>query len=224
MNEEFPLLSPLPFFEVSTECFYLPQDKHSALSNSLYLLPDTSPLTEEDHFASVHMGWNQEGLHFFIKVDVAFQEVFYPDISRGDAVELFINTRPVKNPSGFNTPFCHHFFFLPKEYEGIKAGEITKFRRDEPRELASAKDLHSETEFARSHYRLKIFIPSHALQGYDPEQQKQLAFSYRIHRYGSPPQHYNVSGEEFAIEYHAFLWGPLTLVELPASGATKKKL
>lgn len=221
--EEFPLLSPLNFFEISADCFYLPSEKLSSLSSSPYLLPDTSLLTEEARFADVYMGWNQEGLYFSVKVNAPFHEVFYPDISRGDGVELFIDTRPIKKSKGFNTPFCHHFFFLPKEYESVKAGEITKFRKDDPRELASPKDLHSDSEFSKSHYRLKIFIPSQCLHGYDPEQHRQLGFSYRVHRYGYPPQHYNVLSHEFALEQNASLWGPLALKELPASPPPRKR-
>lgn len=213
-NEWLPL-TPINFFQISADCPYLPLTKegfpHMTPKQAQYmLLPDTSQLCAEESFAQVSLGWNQEGLEACVRVSYPFERAYYPDVFRGDSVELFIDTRDVKT-SGFNTRFCHHFFFLAEAIEGHLAGEITRFRTEDAHPLCEPNDLKVKSFLKPSSHTLNIFIPSHCLYGYDPDQFDRLGFSYRINRADGFPQHFTVVSEDFPIEQQPSLWGSLKL-------------
>lgn len=204
-------LAPVNFFQLSASCLYAAPAASPVLS-SKHQLPDTSELCNQRYFADVALGWNQEGIIVQVLVNVPFTNSVYPDITRGDSVELFLDTRDVKT-SGFNTRFCHHFFFLPQAVDGHMAGELTRFRTEDSHELCDPTDLKIKSQFKRSSYTLQIFIPTQCLHGYDPEQFNRLGFTYRINRANGEPQHFSVNTEEYQIEQQPSLWSSLRLVK-----------
>jgi hypothetical protein len=209
-------LTPVNFFQIGADCFYLPAGKgeNSPLLSKQhakkYLLPDTSSLCGDTPFADVYLGWNEEGIEALVAVKHPVKKTRFPEIERGDSVEFFIDTRDVKT-SGFNTRFCHHFFFLPEGVEGRFAGEITRFRTEDTHPLCEPKDLKVKCTTSSKGYSLHIFIPGHCLHGYDPEQFNRLGFSYRINQADGFPQHFTAVTEDFPIEQQPSLWGSLTL-------------
>ncbi len=213
-DEDSFSFAPINFFQLSADCRSLNEGPFPTLTNRNYqkfLLPNTSALCAEDHFADIAMGWSREGIEVFAYVKTAYQQAYYPEVSRGDSVELFIDTRDVKT-SGFNTRFCHHFFFLPEAVEGHIAGEITRFRTEDTHELCDPNELSVRSLIKSSYYILNIFIPNQCLNGYDPAQFDRLGFSYRINRASGPSQHFSVVTEEFQIEQQPSLWSSLKLV------------
>lgn len=213
-SEEFVPLTPINFFQIGAECRHLPEGKGFPLltkqSAKKYLLPDTSSLCSEEAFADVSMGWSEDGIEVFIDSASPFRKGRYPDVEQGDSVELFFDTRDVKT-SGFNTRFCHHFFFLAEGIEGHFAGEITRFRTEDTHPLCDAKELKIKSSLTSKGYTLNIFIPTHCLYGYDPAQFNRLGFTYRINRAEGFPQHFSAVTEDFPIEQQPSLWGSLTL-------------
>ncbi len=208
-SEDYATLSPVTFFQIGFDCSYY--DGKGKLASPKYLVPSTSMLCAEDHFAAVHMGWNPEGISLLVKVHNPIVECHYPDIFRGDSAELFFDTRDVKT-SGYNTRFCHHFFFLPEAVEGHQAGEITRFRTEDMHELCDPKELSVQTSSTPQNYQLNIFIPSHCLQGYDPDQFDRIGFTYRINRRSGRSQHFSVVTEDFQLEQQPSLWSSVKLV------------
>jgi len=211
-DESFSL-APINFFQISAVCKFLEETSFpgiTAKNAHKYLLPDTSSLCGEEHFADFSMGWNAEGLTFYVSVQEPFSQVFYPEPQRGDSVEVFIDTRDVKS-SGYNTRFCHHFFFLPAAVEGVQAGEITRFRTEDVHELCDAKELLVLAQMKRDRYSLSAFIPAGCLHGYDPEQLKRLGFTYRINRSNGSAQHFSVISQEYQLEQQPSLWASLEL-------------
>jgi hypothetical protein len=212
-DENFKALNPINFFQLSVECPFFESDgKKDQLTQKKYLLPDTSFLCDQDSFAKVFMGWNKEGLHFLIEVDKPIEDCFFPEIESGDSVELLIDTRDVKT-SGFNTRFCHHFFFLPEAVDGHHAGEITRFRTEDAHELCDPNELIVTHVSKKQSYSVKIFIPSHCLVGYDPDQFNRLGFSYRINRPQWKSQHFSAVTDEFQIEHQPSLWSSVKLIK-----------
>lgn len=202
-------LKPVHFFALSYDCFYLSKkDQVPTLANDA--LPSTQRLTGEESFAKVAIGWNEEGLGLYIQVNQAVSEVFYPDLEKGDSVELFFDTRDLKS-AGFNTRFCHHFFFLPQAIESITKGEKTHFRTEDSHPLCDPQSLHCQTRLRKNDYQMKIFIPSQCLYGYDPRQFKRLGFTYRINRHRGEPQHFAVVSQDYQIDQQPSLWGSLIL-------------
>lgn len=216
-EEHFFALSPINFFQISADCPYIAPAKDNAFpltsSNAKkFRLPNTSHLCSEEHFTDVSLGWNHNGLIAFVTVDTRFQQSVYPDVSQGDSIELFIDTRDVKT-SGYNTRFCHHFFFLPEPIEGHQAGELTRFRTEDFHELCDPKLLKVKAQLKSNSYSIQIFIPSECLHGYDPDQFDRMGFTYRVNRSGRSPQHFSVTTDEYQLEQQPSLWSTLKLVK-----------
>jgi hypothetical protein len=222
--EELSPITPVNFFQLSVQCKYLaPKGEFPTLTGrnvktllgrnaKTFLLPDTSVLCNEEHFADVFMGWNEEGIEFLFQVDKSFEEACYPDVSRGDSVEIFLDTRDVKT-SGYNTRFCHHFFFLPEAVEGYQAGEITHFRTEDAHALCDASDLKCKSTVKKGEYMLHCQIPNTCLHGYDPGQFDRLGFAYRINRPYWASQHFSVVSEDYKLEEQPSLWSTMRLIK-----------
>lgn len=179
--------------------------KGSSSQRAPFLLPALSKYNDEDVFSDVYLGWTESGLAARIDVHTTFKNAFYPYFKRGDAVELFIDTRDLKS-AAYNTQFCHNFFFLPQEVEGVQKGECTHFRSEDSHPLTDEKNLFLETEFGKKGYTLYIFLSKDALVGYDPNSFNRIGFSYRIHRYGESAQHFSVSSQTFTLEQQPSAW------------------
>lgn len=210
---ENPILpiNPIHFFAISCDCNYLsyPEEVPSLIK---HLLPSTHDLTHEESFAKVAMGWREEGISLNIQVKRSVIQSFYPKIEQGDSIELFFDTRDLKS-AGFNTRFCHHFFFLPTALDGVYKGEITRFRTEDSHPLCDSQLLECQTQIKKNNYQMKIFIPSQCLYGYDPKQFDRLGFTYRINRHQGKPQHFAVVSEDYQIDQQPSLWGSLNLVK-----------
>lgn len=213
--QELTPLTPVNFFQMSVSCHYLECTKKFPRLNGRkkkYFLPDTSALCDEEHFADVAMGWNQEGIEFFFQIGQPFEEVFYPEITRGDSIEIFLDTRDVKT-SGYNTQFCHHFFFLPIAIEGISAKEVTHFRTEDKHDLCNPSDLDIKGILRREGYVIHSFIPRECLHGYDPKEFNRIGFSYRINRVFQESQHFSVVSEDYRLEQQPSLWSSTRFVK-----------
>lgn len=212
MFEEGFALTPINFFQIGVDCKKIEGVFPQLNEKSKYLLPSTAHLCDDEEFSKVYMGWNREGIELQIVVSQAVQSCSYPSIERGDSVELFFDTRDVKT-SGYNTRFCHHFFFLPEAVEGHLAGEMTRFRTEDVHELCDPNELKLKVKTSSRGYSLNIFIPNTCLHGYDPEQFRRLGFSYRINRYRGHPQHFSTVTDEYQIEQQPSLWASVQLVD-----------
>ncbi|MES2273297.1 MAG: hypothetical protein V4487_03815 [Chlamydiota bacterium] len=206
--DDVPALSPIQFFGLSASCFSI-KDKWRPHKD--YLLPETSELLSEEHFADVFAGWNREKLAFYVSVSRPFQKIGESDFRKGDSVELFIDTRDLKT-KGVVSRFCHHFVFFPVETQNFYGREITRFRNEDTHRLCHPEDLQVTPDLDDESYRLTIEIPSHCLHGYDPVSFPRIGFTYRINRFEGPPQHFAVSSEEYVIEQHPATWGTLKLI------------
>lgn len=204
--EKIPALCPIDFFNLSCDLHYFERSfkkKHQ--------LPDTSQLLAEDAFASFSSAWNEKGLKVEVEVDQPFENCFFPNFREGDSLELFIDTRDLKT-AGYTTRFCHHFLFLPKPVEEIRAQEMTHFRLEDSHPLCNPDLLECEAEFQNKKYKMDIFIPSDCLFGFDPQSFDRIGFTYRLNRKGNRPQHFSVSSHYYTIEKHPALWGSFKLL------------
>ena len=207
-------LSPVNFFQISLECHRLPKGDFPRLQGSTFkkhLLPDASVLCNQESFAEIAMGWNLEGIELSIKVDKPFDQAYYPQVEKGDSFELFLDTRDVKT-SGYNTRFCHHFYFLPEGVEGHHAGELTHFRTEDAHPMCDPEELKVLSKLRNGSYTLHLWIPKEVLHGYDPEQFKRMGFSYRVNRPRYESQHFSAKTSEYRIEEQPSLWSTMRLV------------
>lgn len=212
-DDNFVSLNPVNFFQLSVNCPHRARNAKVPLEKSpANLLSDTSSLCNEESFAKIWLGWSREGIEAFAAINEPYRQSVYPDVTAGDCVELFIDTRDVKT-SGFNTRFCHHFFFLPEAVDGHIAGEITRFRSEDMHELCDPVDLKVTSQMKAGSYTMHIFIPNQCLCGYDPDQFDRMGFTYRINRGGGEPQHFSAVTDEYQIEQQPSLWSSVKLIK-----------
>jgi hypothetical protein len=202
-------LYPGHFFNFALECNF--HSGQEAPRQKKYQLPFLgSLLGESDPFVNVYMSWNQQGIAFTMDCTYSFKQSSYPQINKGDAIELFIDTRDVKT-AGLATRFCHHFYFLAHAVDGKQKGEITQFRTEDSHPLCIAEDLQFEKLIQNRKDCIKIFIPTKCLHGYDPSNLPRLGFTYKIHRKNGAAQHFSVSSKDFEISQQPSLWSTLRL-------------
>jgi hypothetical protein len=214
-DEQFVPITPINFFQLSLNCSYVKPHSLQTLSNKKiqdYRMPDLSSLCGDEKFANVFMGWNEDGIEIIIKIEKKFEEVYYPDITKGDSVEFFFDTRDVKT-SGYNTRFCHHFFFLPESVEGYQKGEKTHFRSEDSHELCDPTELKLKSVFNNKEYILYLEIPKNCLFSYDPDQFDRMGFTYRINRPHLKSQHFSVITEDYQLEQQPSLWCSIKLIK-----------
>jgi hypothetical protein len=200
-----PPLYPETFFSASVKG-YKATKLGSAWSKRKFLLPDVSLFLSEEKFADVYFFWNEQGIGLYCEVQTGFADCFYPKYQEGDCLEIFIDTRDLKN-ANVTHRFCHHFVFLPVEVQGVRAMEITHFRSEDKHPLADPNLLVVDAEIGKKKYTLSAFIMKEALFGYDPMAFSKLGFAYRIRRMQAPAQHFPAT----FIERHPSLWSTITL-------------
>jgi hypothetical protein len=196
--EELPALSPVQFFALTWDC---PHMKIALKCTSDSRLPSAKDFLDEESFAEMYMGWNEQKILCEVRVKGRTEE---------DRVELFFDTRDLKTKTHVSK-FCHHFSFTPDERQGSYGREITRFRSDDVHRICDPKDLKVDVKSDKDSYVLVIEIPAHCLYGYEPLQFQRLGFTYRISRSDGTPQHFAVSSDEFAIEQNPSLWATIKL-------------
>lgn len=210
--DEVAPFSPAHFFTLQVDCSSI---KGKAFTKK-HLLPDFSFFYEDSSFADVYMGWSQEGVALRLIVDTPFDQPAFPDLQRGDSIELFLDTRDVKT-TGYTTRFCHHFYILPAPLDGneepIQAGEVTRFRTEDVHELCDSSKISVQTSQEKKKRTIDVLIPSECLYGFDPVQFGRLGFTYRLNRQDGRKQFFSTSSDDFPIEQQPSLWASLKLVE-----------
>lgn len=166
---------------------------------------------EGDARSVVKLRWNEKGVYISIHFDSAFQDVFYPEFTQGDAVEIFLDTRDMKQ-MGRMTRFCHHFLALPKKINGVQALELSRFRNEDAHEHCDPKDIGIKTEFAKKSFIVKMELPQEILYGYNPNEFRRLGFAYRIHRKGFEAEQFPLPMRAAPLEKYPGYWSTLHLL------------
>lgn len=208
--ENIPSFAPANFFQMS---FDIEAHKGPSLVpfKKPYLLPHLDDLLDEDPFAQVAVAYHAKGIFIGIHVDKPFEDSYYPKLELGDGVEIFIDTRNLKNVGSLHK-FCHHFIFLPKEVNGVQSIEVTRLKMEDSHPLCDPSLLHLDVEFKKTCYTMQIYIEADALFGYDLSLCKKLGFSYKIHGKNFRSQHLNISSENTLFEKYPASWACLNLI------------
>lgn len=173
-------------------------------------LPRIDHYISEEGFADVSLSWSADGLYFIVKVGKPFEDCHFPDIAKGDGVEIFIDTRGIETAAIIHK-YCHHFVFLPKEKDGVVGAEVTRFRTEDKHELAPPDKLQVNSEFSSKSYTMHILIPESCLFGYDPFEYRKIGLATIIHRPAKDPQHFPLSTFSYKLESSPALWAKFQL-------------
>ncbi len=203
-------ISLLNFLDISFDLKHL--DSKAKLVSKKYILPSLSKYQSEDEFAQAYGAWDNKNLYFHFLIKHPFTKSVYPEVRRGDSIELFLDTKNLKT-KGYITKYCHQFVFFPEEVQSIQVKEITRFRMDDMHKLQDCKNFNVISKINKDSYFLEIEMPLSSLFGFDIQNAKVLGFTYRINRYIEPSQHFAISSNEYVIERNPYLWATMNLIE-----------
>lgn len=206
MKIELPPLHPRTFFEIKADIRYFNPKKHKKLTSS-FLIEDAF----EEMPGQFFFGWNEKALALRFCLPFTVEKCFYPDFRRGSSVEFLLCTRAFK--SSYLGKYHHHFVFFPEKTGGHWAREVTRMRSEDRHDLALPQDLFVESEIGPKSYALDIFISRKALCGYDPQNFRQMSFTYIVNRYRESSFCYSAPLEEYAVEKKPALWSSCFLLK-----------
>lgn len=150
-----------------------------------YLIPDLMRQEGADPFAQLYMAWNETGLYFGLQVKGKSHYKLDPQkYWQGDCLELWLDTRDVKDTHRANR-YCYHFYFLPGG--SGKNGHQPIGRQttiDNAREQAPPfpeESIHLGLRRLKRSYQMEIALDATQLHGFQPDEFDRLGFNYVLH-------------------------------------------
>ena len=182
-----------------------------------YAIDNFASIDAQKNFADVRLAWNAFGLGIAVEVR-GKQElpVGNPERPRGsDGVTLWLDTRDAR-ASHRGTRYCHQFHLLatgagPERDEPCAVQtRINRALEDAP--LAASGNVLLKVQSKKNGYLLEAFLPTAALNGYDPEEHRRLGFFYAVHDDELGEQLLSLT-PEFPFWEDPSLWSVLELVD-----------
>lgn len=178
-------------------------------------LPDFGELDQQKSFATVRMGWNEQGLGLSVLVPGKSRAPRYnadvPTLS--DGVQLWVDTRNTQNVHRASR-YCHHFLALPTGGGPLRdrprAQQLPIARAREETPLCAPDNLQVVAHPEQEGYQLEIWLPAEVLNGYAPESNPRLGFYLLVRDSELGDQVLSV-GEEFPYAWDPSLWWTLEL-------------
>ena len=179
-------------------------------------LEDLIRVEGEPPFAEIYMGWNEEGLDFALSVKRKARYKIDPkNYWQGDCLELWIDTRDVKDSHTANR-YCHHFFFLPggsgrngKDPIGRQTS-IDKAREQAP--PCPEESIGVRLRRLKRSYQMEVHIPADGLNGFQPREFGRVGFNYVLRDVEHGIQSWTV-GRDPPLVHDPSTWGSVDLVD-----------
>lgn len=182
-------------------------------------LVDLGMLDGNDQLIRVRAAWNDRGLGFSFEHLAKVGEIS-PDPSRPgglDQVQVWVDTRDTRTVHRA-TRFCHRFAIGLQRANGRALGTlvtqkpIARALADPPLTKGSLVEARAERTVAG--YRLELFLPAEALQGFDPAENRRLGLAWQV----TDPDRgeiYSALGRDFPVGDDPSLWATLVLDDGP---------
>jgi hypothetical protein len=179
-------------------------------------LPDTGQLTGSPSWADVRAAWNPSGVAVAVEVTGKSGPITRDPIgtAAGEGLTLWIDTRDTRTIHRA-TRFCHRFSFtLRPSREGLNVQAVQKpiARAQADAPSADLASISTRADLIRGGWRLEVFLPSEALNGFDPETNRRLGFAYQVTDLEREDRFLTV-GRDFPIGEDPSLWAVLELVD-----------
>jgi hypothetical protein len=146
---------------------------------------DTGTSDREPAFADVRMAWSAEGLAFNVRVDGKQQPLWCRDgrLEDSDGLTVWIDTRATLNIHRASR-YCQRYVFLPAgggrgNAEPVADQLLINRARENARPIRP-RELQVASKITKTGYALAAFVPAPALAGFDPQQHRQLGFTYMV--------------------------------------------
>ena len=146
---------------------------------------DSGTSDQERSFADVRMAWAPQGLLLNVRVEGKKQPPWCRDsrLDESDGLVVWIDTRATLNIHRASR-YCHRYAFLPagagRSHAEPVADQLLINRARENARPIRPRELQVVSKVAKSGYWLAAFVPAVALGGYDPQQHRQLGFTYAV--------------------------------------------
>lgn len=213
------ILSPAFLFRFAAPCRHAATMWPARSARELgdgYELRDFGELEGRRRFATLRLGWNEDGLGCELAVTGRSTRPWCraTRVEDSDGLWLWIDTRDTHNVHRANR-FCHRFVFLPAG-GGTQLNQPVAYlmpihrARENPKPL-EGNELQVSGTVQDGGYRLRCFIPASALTGFDPQEHARLGFFYAVVDRELGWQTFSV-GPEFPFTEDPSLWGTLELV------------
>jgi hypothetical protein len=178
---------------------------------------DTATHTRERTFADVRIAWNAAGLTFNVKVDGKKQPPWCREgrLEDSDGLQVWVDTRATLNIHRASR-YCHRYAFLPAgggsgQTEPVADQLLINRARENARPIRP-RELQVASRVMKSGYWLAAFVPAVALGGYDPQQYRQLGFTYAVYDRELGLQTF-AAGPGIPFDEDPSCWAALELVE-----------
>ena len=219
-----PLIPQAFWFRLSTPCTRVDGLPRTAGARLLDLpeacrLPTLATLDDKPVWADVRVAWSPAGLAVQVDAQADVSTLGAddrPEVVQG--LQLWVDTRDTRDVSRA-TRFCHRFDVPLSRGSSVAKNSIVVKVQPKPIARAIADPPMAKTdEFParaskiKGGWRLELFLPATALNGFDPETNRRLGFAYRVADPGQEDQFLG-PGREFPVGENPSLWSTLELVE-----------
>jgi hypothetical protein len=185
-----PLLPPSFLLRIAQPCLHVKDMPRRDDDRLLELPPECridqfTAMDSQQRFADVSLAWNELGLGLQVEVR-GKEQAPQGDVARArgsDGVTLWLDTRGARGGHRASR-YCHQFHFLAAgagtdhDEPAFVQTKINRALEDAPHVAPSEVALLVQP--IRGGYRLEAFLPTAALNGYDPEQYPRLGFFYAV--------------------------------------------
>jgi hypothetical protein len=167
----------------------------------------------------VYIGWRDEGLYMGFEVfDQNIESM--PATGRWwtrDSIEFWVSTRPVPTDQQVYNAWCHQFYFVPNAnpIDGI-LGTVGQWHRPGDAlqsNLVPHPTIIHQTRVLPDRYTVEMFIPSAALNGWNPSEHPEMAFNMHIRNFHKAADYFWSAPKEAATQMRPNTWGKLVLVK-----------
>lgn len=171
----------------------------------------------EPAFADVRMAWSADGLVFNVRVEGKRQAAWCREgrLEDSDGLTVWIDTRATLNIHRASR-YCHRYVFLPAGgghgQDEPLADQLLINRARENARPVRPRELQVVSKVTKTGYWLAGLAPAVALGGFDPQQHRQVGFTYAVYDRELGRQTF-ATGSGFPFEEDPTCWAVLDLVE-----------
>ena len=210
------------FFDFSFTCFHRPDppriDGNLSDWDDASRIPDLMAVEGLESYADLYMAWDDSGLYFALHLRRKTRYKIDPEnYARGDCLELWLDTRDMKDAHRANR-YCYHFYFLPggAGRDGKKPiGRQTSIEHAREQAPPCPEDsIEMGLRRLKRSCRMEIKLPASGLEGFQPREFDRLGFTYLLHDVEKGQQSWS-GGGGLPVAHDPSTWGSVELRARP---------
>ena len=179
-----------------------------------FRLPDLMAVEGLESYADLYMAWDDSGIYFALRVRRKSRYRIDPgNPARGDCLELWLDTRDLKDAHRANR-YCYHFYFLPggagKDGKKPIGRQTTIENAREQAPPCPEDSIEVGLRRLKRSCQMEIKLPASGLEGYQPREFGRLGFTYLLHDVERGVQSWS-AGAGQPIAHDPSTWGSVDL-------------